>query len=138
MAKRLNVRRRYNEKFLKKLEGRELFYIYGLISAENVVGYIGTTYDPQSRRWQHFNDRERFLKGSYQRGSLLKVGWMAGFQDLPKFHIFAVCEDRRTAEYIERGLMHRFKVEGNFHPWKYKLERYAMENEEMFNDEIPY
>lgn len=135
---RTKTRKDYNDKYIETLIDQDLFYVYGLINMENgEVGYIGTTYSPRQRYQHHLHDLMSFQKGIYNRQSPAKVKWMAKQPDPPEMKIFAVCPTRGDAEFIERGLIKAFEIEGNYHYWKYRPE-HPQESQMTFNDDIPF
>lgn len=120
---RTKTRQDFNGEYLDSLRDHDLHYVYGLVNMETgEVGYVGTTYSPRQRAQHHAHDLRWFKEGRYNRQSLAKVTWMAKQPDPPEMKIFAVCPTRRDAEYIERGLIHQFETEGNYHYWKYRPE----------------
>lgn len=138
---RTKTRKSYNQEYLKTLEDQDLFFVYGLVNMENgEVGYIGTTYSPRQRMQHHLHDLKCFTAGIYYRQSLAKVTWMANLPDLPEMKIFAVCLDRKDAEFIERGLVRQFEIEGNYHYWKFRKIHPVDENQvNLFEyDEKPF
>ena len=130
-----------NDIWLCELVGHELYYIYGLVNMETgEVGYIGTTYDPHKRQQHHEHDLRRFRGGTYNRQSRAKVEWMANQPDPPEMKIFAICTTREDAEFIERGLVKEFEMQGNYHYWKYvpRPEGETVHQTDFLEDDIPY
>lgn len=135
---RTKTRKNYNDSFIETLVDQDLYYVYGLTNMENgEVGYIGTTYSPNQRYQHHLHDLKSFIDGCYNRQSPAKVKWMAKQYEPPEMKIFAVCMDRKTAEFIERGLIKSFEIEGNYHYWKYRPEN-DIKHERLFDDDIPF